>query len=464
MRHYIFYLLMLVGYHAFSQANITGYEYWIDSDLSSRVKVAVSPVKTYTLNTQISLQNISTGLHVFNVRFVDDSSRYSGTTSAFFYKAPLSNGVSSISTVQYWFDENYGNAVSQNITGGMVDFNQLINTEALSTGLHIINIRFKDLQGRWSSTLTQFFFKLPLASSPENLITAWQYWIDDKYDLRITNNVAGQKILILSQLIDMNSLNNGLHAISIRMKDNKGYWGSTLTQFFYKTPAVSPLGNTINKVQYWFDNDYSAAVTQTVSPQAVSSIELLPGTAQLATGLHTFQVRTQDAAGFWSGTISHFFFKPAPNSVSDNKIIAYRYWVNKNDAQKVSVQLGEGVQPFDLALLVNLDSLSEGKHTIHFQFKDLKGVWSSVTSDSLNVPAFIKYTFIGSGNWNVAANWENNQMPPLELPAKSEIIIHTAPGGECILNVPQKIMPGARFTIMPGKKVIILDDLIIQKN
>jgi hypothetical protein len=463
MRYIFLQIFLLVSYVAIGQAKISGYEYWIDSDLGSKVKVPVSPVKSFTLNTQIPLTNISTGLHVFNVRFFDDSARYSGTSSSFFYKAPLSSGSSSISAVQYWFDENYGAAIVQNISGSVVNFNQLLNTAALATGLHVIHIRFKDLQGRWSSPLTHFFYKMPLSASPDNVITSWQYWIDDAFGARVTHTVAANNVLVLSQMIDMNAVANGLHAISIRMKDNKGYWSSPLTQFFYKTPTVSAIGNTINKVQYWFDNDYPSAVTQMVTPQKESSLQLMPATDALATGLHTFQIRTQDAAGFWSGTISHFFYKPAADPEIDNKIAAYRYWVNNSDAQKISVELAEGLNPFDLALMVNLDTLPEGNHVIHFQFKDSKGVWSSVTSDSLMVPTFTKYTFTGNGNWNVAANWENNQMPPIELPAKSEIIINTTPGGQCILNVAQKILPGARFTVLPGKSITVVGDLILDK-
>jgi hypothetical protein len=443
------------------QANITGFEYWIDTDLGTKVKVPVTPVKIFTLNAQIPLANIATGLHVFNVRFRDDSARYSGTSSSFFYKAPLSSGSSSITAFQYWFDENYGAAVSQNISGNKVTFNQMLNTAGLSTGLHVINIRFKDLLGRWSSPLTHFFYKMPLSTSTNPLITGWQYWIDDKYDARVTQTVTGQEVLVLSQMIDMNSLSNGLHAISVRMQDNKGYWGSPLTQFFYKKPVVSAIGNTITKLQYWFDNDYPTAVTQPVTPEKAPTLQLMPATDALATGLHTLQLRTQDAAGFWSGTISHFFYKPAMQPVIENKITAYRYWVNNDDGRKVSVELAEGVQPLELALMVDLDSLPEGNHTIHFQFKDKKGVWSSVTTDALLVPTFTKYTFIGNGNWDVAANWENNQIPPAELPAKSEIIINTAPGGQCILNVPQKVLPGARFTVLPGKSITVVGNFIL---
>jgi hypothetical protein len=45
MRHLIFYIILLVSYFSFGQAKITAYEYWIDSDLSTKVKVPVTPVK-----------------------------------------------------------------------------------------------------------------------------------------------------------------------------------------------------------------------------------------------------------------------------------------------------------------------------------------------------------------------------------------------------------------------------------
>ncbi len=61
------------------------------------------------------------------------------------------------------------------------------------------------------------------------------------------------------------------------------------------------------------------------------------------------------------------------------------------------------------------------------------------------------YTFIGSGNWNDAANWIYNTMPPTPLPSGSEIIVSPQSGGECILNTPQTIGPGAGFTVIAGK-------------
>ncbi|MBL0358121.1 MAG: hypothetical protein IPP72_15195 [Chitinophagaceae bacterium] len=39
------------------------------------------------------------------------------------------------------------------------------------------------------------------------------------------------------------------------------------------------------------------------------------------------------------------------------------------------------------------------------------------------------YRFTGNGNWSVAANWENNLIPPAVLSDGSEIIIDPVTGG-----------------------------------
>lgn len=72
------------------------------------------------------------------------------------------------------------------------------------------------------------------------------------------------------------------------------------------------------------------------------------------------------------------------------------------------------------------------------------------------------YTFTGNGNWNVAANWAGNNIPPANLPAGSTIIIDPVISGECILNTTQQIQAGAYFEVKAGKKLTIPGDLIIQ--
>jgi hypothetical protein len=71
------------------------------------------------------------------------------------------------------------------------------------------------------------------------------------------------------------------------------------------------------------------------------------------------------------------------------------------------------------------------------------------------------YTFVGNGNWDVPANWQNGSVPPQSLPAGSQIIINPAGNGTCTVNRPQTILSGASIIIKPGKKLLLLGNLTI---
>jgi hypothetical protein len=86
---------------------------------------------------------------------------------------------------------------------------------------------------------------------------------------------------------------------------------------------------------------------------------------------------------------------------------------------------------------------------------------SIITTDGATAQSFT-YTFSGNGNWNNAANWACNLIPPATLPAFSSIIIDHAAGGQCLLNVPQNIAKGASFIVKAGKNLLVNGGLLIQ--
>jgi len=73
------------------------------------------------------------------------------------------------------------------------------------------------------------------------------------------------------------------------------------------------------------------------------------------------------------------------------------------------------------------------------------------------------YRFTGTGNWDVPANWASGKMPPRHLLHCAEIIIDPPGTEECVLNISQVIAPGARITVVTGKKFIIKGDIKIQE-
>jgi glucose/arabinose dehydrogenase len=73
-----------------------------------------------------------------------------------------------------------------------------------------------------------------------------------------------------------------------------------------------------------------------------------------------------------------------------------------------------------------------------------------------------QYKFTGNGNWDVAANWSDNTIPPSSLPAGSEILIDPPSGSECVLNIAQTIAAGAKLTVNNDKQFRVIGDLNLQ--
>jgi glucose/arabinose dehydrogenase len=72
------------------------------------------------------------------------------------------------------------------------------------------------------------------------------------------------------------------------------------------------------------------------------------------------------------------------------------------------------------------------------------------------------YTFNGNGNWNIAANWMGNKVPPAVLPTGCKIIIRPVSGGECVLNVPQTVPQGTSIIVENDKQFRINGNLTVQ--
>jgi hypothetical protein len=79
------------------------------------------------------------------------------------------------------------------------------------------------------------------------------------------------------------------------------------------------------------------------------------------------------------------------------------------------------------------------------------------------IPAPVIYTFIGNGNWDIPSNWFNNAIPPDNLTGNDEIVIDPIPGGECVLNIFQRLSAGTKITIKAGKKLRIPGNLTINQ-
>jgi len=372
---------IFVGFYCIAQNNISSYQYWFDSDFSSRVYTSVSPTENLVLNAAIPLETVSDGLHVFNIRFKDTDDRWSITSSHFFYFNDLT--ANTINSYQYWFDSDYGSTIFQSVSPtDKLNLTTAIPLETLSNGLHSFNIRFRDDRNRWSVPSIDFFYFTELTT---NNINSYQYWFDNDYSKQTTETVSPNGQLLLDTSIALETISDGLHLFSIRFKDDKGIWSVPQNQYFYYNDLTN---SNILAYQYWFDNDINANTLVSTSPiQHMQFTEMIP-IEYIEEGLHIFSIRFKDDKGSWSVPVNQYFYKT--NHVVDNKITTYRYWINDDIDNAVYVSIDNPTQLLNLSENIDFPGLAIGNYTIHFQFKDTSDNWSVVTSDefaltSLNV-------------------------------------------------------------------------------
>jgi PKD repeat protein len=368
-----------------SNRKIKAYQYWYDNDLSNAVNIPVTNQQQININELLQTTTLAGGIHTFNIRFVDNTDLWSSTVSQFFYKATQASSVSRIITeYEYWFDNNYSNAIQVSTPNQQqVNINQLIQTSSLTSGIHTFNIRFKDNTNLWSCAVSQFFYKAPAVAATNREIIAYEYWFDNNYSNAITTTTPAQQQVNINQLIQTASITNGIHTFNIRFKDNTQQWSSVASQFFYKTPSNIVTNRNLVAYQYWFDNDYANAISVSTPSQQQVNLNQLIQTSSLTNGIHTFSIRFKDNSDLWSSALSQFFYKMPNQQGTNNHITAYRYWINSDFNNHVLTNLPSPVQQLNLNDVIDFTQFTKGRYAINFQFKDERGLWSVVTTDSL---------------------------------------------------------------------------------
>ena len=227
-------------------------------------------------------------------------------------------------------------------------------------------------------------FLVSWSLSAQNTISQYEYWFDNNYTSVQSGSTPSTQSYLFAQSINSSSLSTGFHSAHIHFKDGNNLWSVVLSQSFYKAPQGLGNGNVIVQYEYWFDNDYTNRVSTTISSVPNANINIPLSASTLATGLHAFHIRFEDASNTWSSPTSQFFYK-APLVTQPNLVIAYRYWFDNNGGVPTNVTLGTPTPVENIITNINCSSLSQGVHTIHFQFQDVNSLWSEVTNDAFTV-------------------------------------------------------------------------------
>lgn len=222
--------------------NTNKFEYFIDTDpgFGSATDVPVTPGNNIAnLAIPVDISALSRGFHTLYLRSKDDAGNWSITNRWMFVKELAA---ANVNKAEYFVDTDpgFGNASDVPVTAGSNIANVLIPVDisSLSTGMHIVFLRTKDLNGNWGLTNRWLFFK----DIAQDNFSGGEYFFDT--DPGFGNGTAipfgsglGTNISEFSFGASLAGLPNGLHYLFIRTKELNGKWSLTnVIQFDKQVP------------------------------------------------------------------------------------------------------------------------------------------------------------------------------------------------------------------------------------
>lgn len=219
----------------------------------------------------------------------------------------------------------------------------------------------------------------------QNDIKAYEYWFNDDHNGKVVNRITPSSSLRINVTLPTTGLLPGAHVINFRTLDKNGVYSSTLSSIFYKSPSTVTGEPKLTTCQYWFDNEPGSATLIPFAGTGKLNISSMIPVSGLSAGLHSIHLRFRDNRKIWSSTLTQFFFKINPHPSPESLITGYRYWLDDDLVNAINVDLPAPAPDLRLVDNIILPESLPGDYLIHFQFRDNRGVWSTVTSDVVTV-------------------------------------------------------------------------------
>lgn len=216
--------------------SVAQYRYWFDDNFANAQNGFAGYNNFSDLEVDLPVTQLSKGVHQFNIMFKETGSGWSSISSSLFYKPQLV--VNGSSKFQYWFDDNFAGAYSQNIpASNNYDYQALIDVNQIGNGVHTVHYRFLTFGQTWSAVNSTLFYKI---NGSLTGINAYQYWFDNNVADSVTVIVPDASHLTLLADINMpNGFPTGNHTFNIRFKQDGGLWSVVKSDTFYSCSVIA---------------------------------------------------------------------------------------------------------------------------------------------------------------------------------------------------------------------------------
>lgn len=271
--------------------SLTQYEYWFDDDFNGRVSGSLSGTDDI-FKSSISTDQLDNGIHKFCFRAKQSDGKYSAITSSLFLKRPSAQN----SVVEYWFDDNFEQRESMNISSTEeeqeLSFDLRDNTK-YPMGFHKLNMRL-NIEGEGVSAV----YSAEVLKLSAGKATQLEYWVDDDLANRktISGSVASDGYIFSTEL-DLSDITPGYHLLHCRAVSGSKRTVSAVTT----TPVMVKLRDNsegATMLSYTIAIDEGAPIEfPVVNKREIVTIPHTIDTRSLSIGEHTLKASFKNSLG-----------------------------------------------------------------------------------------------------------------------------------------------------------------------
>ena len=373
---------------AASSTTVNAYEYFWDTDPGFGAGTSVTSFSASGSVNQsfaISLNGLSPGLHTLYLRAKGPGALY-GQTHAYPVLVQPDATLPTVTRIEYFWDTDPGFGLGTLIPGFSAGLTpsvaaSALNLTSLTSGIHTLNVRSRDANGRWSQTYTYPVVVTNFNVSPSQITAIESFWDVDPgmgNGTAVTGFTPGTTVSAISSL-PLNGLTSGMHTLFFRGRNADGHWGITqrFPVFVTSIPATSPVAS----FEYFWNTDPGFGAATQVSgfspANAVNHTFAIPLTG-LSAGIQTLHIRSRNSAGTPGQTYAFpVYVTPVLTLPQLTKL---EYWWDTDPGYGSATPVpgfAAGVTPSVTAALP-LGNLSPGIHTLGVRGQDLQGRWSVV--------------------------------------------------------------------------------------
>ncbi len=292
---------------------------------------------------------------------------------------PLVIYAQDIDYAEYFIDTDPGFGTATPIvvsaTGSDISLDFSADITALQPGIHYLVIRARDDMGRWSQGANRVFYRVPTMDISERNITQAEYFIDTDpgFGLAtpITVSAPGTDIF-LDFNADIAALQQGIHYLVFRARDEQGRWTQGTNTVFYLIKTSDVSAGNIDRAEYFIDTDPGFGMATPISVPAPGNdltLQFSPGLEGLDQGMHYIHFRARDVSGRWGSVINTVFLVVDLPSSAESDIQQVEYFIDTDPGFGLGTQVTLPSAGNDLTIdfSVSLSGLEDGNHVLYIR-------------------------------------------------------------------------------------------------